>query len=355
MQFGLPFLGLGASAVAAVICLMWARRRPARLPRNISRVVRSDRSWRVRLRPLVAGLYVVAAGLLVIAAAQPRSGVIRKQVPASGVAIQLVVDRSGSMERDDYQIDDQWVTRLQAVQQATTEFLEGDRSYSGREGDVIGLISFAGRATLDSWLTHDHPFVAAELIELQPATSFRDDGTAIGDAVGLAVSQLESYADAIGIETMADKLPGKSKMNKVVLLFTDGEQNAGRLSPAVAAALAAGCGVRIHAVFLGEDRGDTQAGNQGALDALRLLTDQTGGRLFYVASSDDLAEVHREIDRLEVVPVEDRTYTDFRELAVQPLPLPGSDWTAPSLVGAAFFLLVGYGLLSGTSFRTFPY
>src|SRR4029078_13033844 len=137
-----------------------------------------------------------AIALMVIALARPKEGREQTVVDSEGIAIEMVVDLSGSMRGMDFQIDGQHVDRLTAIKSVAGRFIQGDDAaqkkdkLTGRTSDLVGLISFARYADAILPPTLDHAFVMDQLNHQQIVTRRADDGTAIGDAMGLAGEKL---------------------------------------------------------------------------------------------------------------------------------------------------------------------
>jgi Ca-activated chloride channel family protein len=228
-------------------------------------------------------------------------------VDSKGVAIELVVDRSGSMLSDDFTLDGRRVTRLEAVCEAAGRFIVGDSQSRGRGADSIGLVTFAAEPEVACPLTIDHEAVVARLEQTQAAKDYREDRTAIGDAWALAVAELRS------LEQSLSEKNGDKRLTKVAVLLTDGQNNAGRLTPAQAAALAKHCGVRTYLIGLEPTDLAEVARPRVAKESERLASfcAGTGGRMYTVSDMRSLRKVYAEIDSLE------RSKTGRQRLSVQ--------------------------------------
>ncbi|MBX3411114.1 MAG: VWA domain-containing protein [Pirellulales bacterium] len=316
-------------------------------------------TWRTRLAWLPAALRVAALVVLVVALARPQWGKTLTTTDAEGIAIQMVVDRSGSMRAHDFELDGQPVDRLTALKRVAADFISGGEGLTGRTNDLVGLITFARFADATCPLTLDHGYTVDALRTSQIVSDEREDGTAIGDALGLAVERLQGLEDS----RRDGAAPVKSK---VIVLLTDGENNAGDLDPLAAATVAKTLGVKIYTIGVGT-RGeapvpveDPFSGEmvmrwvQVSIDeeTLTKLAEETGGQYFRATDTDSLERIYAEIDRLEKSKVEEQRFTDYRELAVQPFQERG--WSFPPLLFAAFGLLAGECALSATLLRRFP-
>lgn len=240
--------------------------------------------------------------LLLLAAARPQWLGQPIALPVTGRDLMLAVDISGSMDEPDYGIAGQTVTRLAVVKAAASQFI------SRREQDRLGLILFGTRPYVQTPLTYDRATVAQMLDEAIVGLAGRD--TAIGDAIGLAVKRLRE----------------QPRDNRVLVLLTDGANNAGALEPRQAAELAAAAGIRIYAIGLGGPFGaagaDGYRPDRAAADldsgALRAIAAATDGDYFLATDARELAEVYAALDRLEPTIRDHRTYRPATEL--YPLP-----------------------------------
>lgn len=323
------------------------------------------RTIRQRLGWLPTACSIVSLILMIVCLARPRDGKDKTVVDSEGIAIEIVVDRSSSMRALDFQIDNERVDRLAAIKNVASQFILGEESgtwqsdeldtdeLGGRSNDRIGLISFAGFADAVSPPTLDHRFLVTQLNRTQIANRRQEDGTAIGDAISLAVASLNS-------------LRSKSKeeiKSKVVILLTDGENTAGDIEPIDAAELAKSLGVKIYTIGVGT-KGQAPVPVQRTRDG-RVLVDMvdvnideetltkianlTGGRYFRATDTNSLEEIYAEINKLERTEFQVNQYIDYRELAVQPFRYGGIEW--PPLLFMALLVLFARLLLTQTVFR----
>lgn len=318
---------------------------------------RIQRSFRQRISWLSPALTLLGLTLLIIALARPREGRQQAIVESEGIAIEMVVDRSGSMQAMDFQIDGQNVDRLTAIKKVAGSFIEGDpkqeTELAGRISDLVGLVTFAGYADAITPPTLDHAFLVSQLANLRIVDTRSEDGTAIGDAISLAIEKLN---------TLDDRREEKIK-SKVIILLTDGENNAGEFDPLQAAELAKAMDVRVYTIGVGT-RGRAPvpvihpfSGRQVIRmmevnideQTLREIAAVTGGKYFRATDTDSLRSIYSEIDQLEKTEVESKNFTDYRELAIQPFRWSG--WSMPPLVLLALLVLVSRFLLDQTLFR----
>jgi Ca-activated chloride channel family protein len=220
----------------------------------------------------------------------------------------------------------------------------------------VGLVSFARHADGIAPPTLDHPYLIGQLNRTEIAAERSEDGTAIGDAIGLAVEKL----------TALGKGDERKMKSKVVILLTDGENNAGDVDPVQAAELAATLGVKVYTIGVGgKGRApapvvDPFSGRtvlrwaEVSIDetTLQKVADATGGKYFRATDTASLEQIYQDIDQLERSRVEARHFTDYRELAIEPV--HAGVLTLPPLVLVAFLLLAAQILLSNTLFRRLP-
>lgn len=211
-------------------------------------------------------------GLLLIAMARPQYLFKVNDIRVTGRDLLLDVDMSGSMSRDDIMNKNgKKITRFEAVKTVVSEFL------SKRTGDRVGLAVFGGTAHLYAPLTFDGNAISAMLNELE--VEMVDPNTAIGDGI------------AVGVKHLASKNDSK---NKVIILLTDGENNAGSFKPEEAARLAKNLGIKIYTIgFIGTS-------NQAVDEAsLIRIANGTGGEYYRATNRPQLESIYKEIDALE--------------------------------------------------------
>lgn len=215
--------------------------------------------------------------LLVTAIARPAQVGEPVPLPVNARELLMAIDLSGSMGREDFIYNRRPVDRLSVVKAVADDFL------SRRQGDRVGLILFSDRAYLQAPLTLDLTVVRQFLAEAQVGLTGRE--TAIGDAIGLAVKQLRE----------------RPASNRVLILLTDGSNNAGVLQPLQAAELARQEQVKIHTIGVGAASsrvGAMQDMDEGTLTAIAELT---GGQYFRARNIQGLVQIYQAIDALEPV------------------------------------------------------
>jgi len=302
---------------------------------------RAPRSLRVRLAKLPALLIALAIVSLAVALAGPRTPDAETKVSREGIAIMMVVDHSSSMNARDLVKDDTSVDRLAVVKDVFRQFILGDESQStsGRPDDTIGLIAFARYADSVCPLTLDHGNLVTICDDLEIVNRRDEDGTAIGDALGLAVERLRN---------------SKAK-SRIVILLTDGVNNIGYIDPLQAAELAASLDIKVYCIGAGTvglapypsvdpftGRPTLQA-TYVEIDeeTLREIAEKTHGRYFRATDKEGLAEIYSEIDRLERTKVTEIRYLQYTEHYIS-------------------FVVVGLGLIAAaavsgeTVFRSLP-
>lgn len=253
---------------------------------------------------LVPWLLALAWLCLLAAAARPQWVGPPQAQQRSGRALMLAVDLSGSMRTDDMQLAGQAVSRFGAVEAIAGDFI------SRRNGDEMGLILFGSQAFLVTPLTYDLSAVRAQL--QGAAVGLAGTETAIGDAIAVAVKRLAA-------------LPQQAR---VLVLLTDGVNNAGSIAPREAARAAKAAGVRIYTIGIGATRmripgffGSQLVNPSADLDAdmLSSIATQTGGRFFRATDSGELTDAYRAIDALEPMPQAGPTMRPRHELFRWPL------------------------------------
>lgn len=331
-------LFLLVALLAPVIYWLASRRAAAVTYSSLALVRGAPRSWRARLEKLPAQLLAAAVVLLAIALAGPRTGDATTRVQREGIAIAMVVDRSGSMRARDFVEGNTSVSRLDVVKAVFREFVAGGRLGPGRPDDLVGLVAFARYADGLCPLTLDHGNLIAILDDVEIAEGREEDGTAIGEGLALAVERLRRQQVA----------------SKVAILLTDGVNNAGDIEPLHAADLAAEYGIRVYAIGAGRTGiapvpVQTRSGATVLRPArveidertLQEIARRSGGRYFHASDAEGLAAVVEEIDRLERSEVSEVRYLQYEHHYA-------------GFVGAGLVLIAASALLSGTWLRRLP-
>jgi Ca-activated chloride channel homolog len=340
MQFAWPWAFLLLPLVPVAAWWPGRRRRRAAVSYPSVEPIRGiARGARARLLWLGPACRAAAMGLMVVALARPQHGVGRVETDTNAVAIQVVVDRSGSMGQE-MEFDGQPSTRLDTVKRVLREFVEGNAKrggeLKGREQDIIGLITFARYAETVCPLVRD-PKALIELSEqINLAQQRWEDGTSIGDALALAAARLRRAEDELASRAnpgngAAPKPPGGSDnqglkiKSKIIVLFTDGANNAGERAPLEAAKLAADWGIKVYPIAIGTGTtyqtlrdpffGERRIRVPSDVDT-KMLSEMariTGGVYHSADDAQAIRDMYAEIDRLEKTSVEMVQYIDYQE------------------------------------------
>lgn len=308
LEFSDP-LFLLAGLLAPLVFIEVNRRSASVAFSSLSLVAGGRRSLRERLVWLPAALLAVATLALAVALAGPRTGNAVSQVEREGIAIAVVVDRSGSMEARDFVRGDTSTSRLDVVKRIFRDFVKGGGNFGeGRPDDLIGIVAFARYADGLCPLTLDHGSAVAILDDIKTPEDPSEDGTAVGDGLALAVERLRRQETA----------------SKVAILLTDGVSNAGDIEPREAAELAARFGIRVYTIGAGYNgfapfpvrRADGRVSLQRVpveIDevTLRQIAEKTGGRYFHATDEAGLREVVAEIGQLERSKVAELRYLEY--------------------------------------------
>ena len=320
-------------AVGFPVAVLWAARTVStssvRFPSTdrLRELARQSRPAWLRMPPI---LRAAALTLMVAALARPQQGLEASKVRAEGIDIVLVVDVSTSMLAEDFTLAGKRHNRLAVVKEVVTQFIES------RPNDRIGLVVFAGRSYTQCPLTLDHGWLLAQLDRVE--IGMVEDGTAIGS----------------GIATGLNRLRRSKAKSRVMVLLTDGVNNAGEISPEGAAQLAKALDVKLHAIGAGTKglapypatdlfgrRVYQQVKIEVDDEGLTRLAEVTGGKYFRATDTDSLKQIYAEIDRMETTPHEQPIYLSYKE------------WY-PALLVPALILLMLEVVLSQTWLRVLP-
>lgn len=297
-------------ALALLPALVWLRRRK-RLP---VLVVPFAADWhQPEAGPGLPWQAACAYGgvfLLILALARPQALETTRESRQQGYDIVLAIDLSRSMLAEDYLRDGSRINRLQAVKPVLEAFI------NRRPSDRIGLVVFAGRAYTLAPLTFDHDWLRRQTGRLQ--IGLLEDGTAIGDGLGVALSRVEQ----------GRKDESLQREGAFVVLLTDGANNAGALDPRQAARVAAERGVSVFTLGAGregvvpmpviDERGERIGTRQMMSDLdevlLRDVARETGGRYFRIADSDTIERAFAAINEARKIEFEARSSVVSKEL-----------------------------------------
>lgn len=324
MQFESPWAFL---LLILIPFLIWMRfLRPGKRAIRFSTIgIASKARISVRQRLLWAPdfLRIAALVLFIVALARPQSGLEQVREINRGIAIEMVLDRSGSMGAE-LEYRGRLMTRLDAVKKVFEEFVMGNnQGLEGRANDLIGMIIFARYPDTICPLTLAHGALPEFLKSVNIVQEKEEDGTAIGDALALSAARLETAEKSLkGRKGVSDDYKIKSK---VIVLLSDGENNYGKRTPIQAAELAAKWGIKIYTIAI--VGGETVTSIQTPFgvykvpsyqtvdtSALKAIAEKTGG--FYREAKDvsSLREIYKEIDSMEKSEIESVRFIDYREL-----------------------------------------
>ncbi|HEY4282239.1 MAG TPA: VWA domain-containing protein [Chthoniobacterales bacterium] len=290
-----------------------------------------------RAGKILRALLLGALALFIVALARPQLGKSLTEVEASGIDIMLVLDVSGSMLTKDFTIGGESATRVDAIREVTRKFIEG------RPNDRIGIIAFAGKPYVVSPMTLDHSWLIENLDRVK--IGLVEDGTAIGSAMASA----------------ANRLTDKKSKSHVLVLLTDGENNAGKIPPKTAAEAVKALNLHFYAIGAGingiapapiytsrgpltDAEGNILYQNQQVEfneTGLREIAQIANGKFFRATDTSSLEDIYRDIDRLEKSTVSVKKYQEYRDLF-------------PVCIMGAAGLLLGQILLSQTIWKKLP-
>lgn len=321
-----PLMLLLLLLVPGLVYLRYGRRRQASmLFSDLRDIHRLPRSWRVRTAWIPAALFTLGLICIIAALARPQKGLEESQVRADVVDIVLLIDVSTSMRAEDFSTRQTRRNRLDAAKEVIKDFI------AKRGTDRISMVAFAALPYTVSPLTLDHTWLISNLDRVQ--IGMLEDGTAIGTAIASAVNRLrDSEASA-----------------KLVILLTDGVNNAGNLNPENAALAAQALGIKVYTIGAGSDRGTGQSlglfGLRQRVEideaTLKRIADITHARYFRAQDFEDLQTIYGEIDSLERTEVDVEQFKRYEERY--------TGWLA-----AALFLLLMEQALNTTVYRRSP-
>jgi len=281
-------------------------------------------SWKYYFRHSVFVLFLMSLSMLIVVLARPQSSNSWQNVTTEGIDIVIALDISSSMLAMDFQPN-----RIEAAKNVATQFI------SGRQNDKIGLVIFSGESFTQCPLTTDHATVINLFRNIE--SGMIEDGTAIGNGLATAVSRLKE----------------SNAISKVIILLTDGVNNRGEIAPVTAAELAKTFGIRVYTVGIGTIGTapypmQTPFGVQVRdvkvdIDETTLMkiAETTDGKYFRATNNNKLAEIYKEIDKLEKSKIDVKEYSKKEEEYMK------------YALAAALFLIIGL-FLKSTIFRNIP-
>jgi Ca-activated chloride channel family protein len=262
----------------------------------------APRGWKTRFYRLPQYLRWLALIFLVIGLCGPRKILDQTFITSEGIDIVLAVDVSGSMGAEDYIVNAKRINRLEVIKSVIKEFI--DR----RVSDRIGLVVFGSQAYTVCPLTTDYNWFKENLSRVR--LGLIEDSTAIGS--GIAQSLL--------------RLKDSHSKSKIIILLTDGGNNAGHIDPLTAGKMAAAMGVKVYTVGAGSNGvapvpvdmfGQTVYQNIPVSlqeEPLKQVAQMTGAKYFRASDTEALKQVYKEIDALEKTKIHTRGYRQYREL-----------------------------------------
>ncbi len=318
-----------------VLVAAWLRERDASARAvsfpGVSRLLRVRPGWKVRLRHLPLALAALSFVVGSLALARPQHGTLREDVRTQGVDIVVALDVSGSMAAEDFLPRN----RLEVAKEVVGEFART------RTADRVGLVVFAGRSLTKSPPTTDTAVLLRQLDDVR--LEMLPDGTAIGS----------------GLATALTRLRRSQARSRVVVLVTDGDNNAGEIDPDTAADMARAMEVRVYTILVGKGgrvpmpvrardpltgavvKETVMADVKVNPELMRRIADRAGGEFFRAEDPAALREVFARIDRLEKSEIKTAAYRRYRELF-------------PPVAALAAALLAAAGLAWASGLRVVP-
>ncbi|MEM9884739.1 MAG: VWA domain-containing protein [Bacteroidota bacterium] len=300
IQFVHPFFFLLLLVLPIVAFYAWQQRqkRQVNLKMSSLQALANSSSLRGQLRILLPLFRALSFIALVIAMARPQSILEEQEIKAEGIDIVLVMDLSSSMLAQDFKPD-----RLEVSKAVAAEFVRK------REFDRIGLVVFAGESFTQCPLTSDHNIVLEFLSQLE--CGMLEDGTAIG----------------MGLSGAVNRLKESEAKSKVVILLTDGDNNAGYIKPITAAEIAEEFDVKVYTIGVGTmgsayapvGRLPNNRYRFGLVTVkidealLRQIAEMTGGKYFRATDNESLQRIYDEIDELEKTEIETTVIKNYSD------------------------------------------
>ncbi len=293
---------VGALLIAALLWfqLKYRRARSATIKYSDIKIVkRAARTHRQQFRFILTVLRVAALVLFIVAFARPRSGTEYQEVTSEGIDIMMCLDVSSSMQAEDFKPNN----RLYVCKEEIKKFVKR------RVNDRIGLVIFARYSYTQCPMTTDYG-VLLNFID-QVDFGVVEDGTAIGMGLANSVNRLRES-------------PAKSK---IIVLLTDGDNNAGEIDPITASNLAAAFDIKVYTIGAGKP-GNAMFPYQDPIfgkryvyqptkideETLKAIAEKTGGKFYRARSGKELEEIYGEIDKLEKTEIEVASHIQYKEL-----------------------------------------
>jgi Ca-activated chloride channel family protein len=306
MTFAHPCFLLLLALLPVLAWLKGKRGRPPAFVYSSVQLVRGILNvTRTRSGGFLAALRWLILVLFILALAQPRLTRSETQIKASGIDIAALLDMSGSMASEDFEVARGRLSRLAMAKEVLKKFI------ANRPSDRIGLVVFATQAYIASPLTLDHEFLLQNIERLELG-DIDDRSTAIGSALSTGINRLREL---------------KSK-SKIVILMTDGQNNAGKIAPLTAAEAAKALKVKVYTIGVGMrgmapmpvyDRFHRKIGSRPEPvdideDTLQSIARMTGGKYYRADNAQKFQAIYAEIDQLEKTEADVRKYAHYEEL-----------------------------------------
>ncbi len=279
---------------------------------------------RAKYLPWLTAFKALGLIALITAIARPQAIVDQSYQSNEGIAIQMLVDISSSMEAEVTLVDGPAQTRMEASKEIVERFIAGDgNELNGRPNDLIGLITFARYADTRSPLTFGHSALVEIVRSIESQNRPNEDGTAYGDALALAAARLHQLD-----QPLADGSANQYAhiTSRIVVLLTDGENNSGSHEPLAAASLAKEWGCKVYIISLGDEPYygknrpvDKEDVLTPAEQVLERISKETGGIYRKATDYESLLSVYEEIDQLEKSKIATKSYKITEEIFWLPL------------------------------------
>jgi Ca-activated chloride channel family protein len=286
---------------AAILWHIWKRKQlSATLKISSVKGFKAQKSWIAKLKPYLFVLRLLALSSLIIALARPRKVDISSQTKSTkGIDIVMAIDVSGSMLAKDLKPN-----RMEALKKVATRFVEG------RPNDRIGIVVYAAEAYTKNPVTSDKAVVQESLRGIKYDNVIQD-GTGIG----------------MGLTTAVNRLKDSKAKSKVIILLTDGVNNAGFIEPETASQIAKEYGIKVYTIGIGTNGNAmfpyAYAPNGGFLfkmmpveidvNLLQAIARNTGGKYYRANSNDKLKSIYNEINKLETTEIQELKFYDYDE------------------------------------------
>lgn len=313
---------------AAVVWFIWKRKQQsATLKISSVKGFKAEKSLLAKLKPFLFVLRLLALSSLIIAMARPRKVDISSQTKSTkGIDIVMAIDVSGSMLAKDLKPN-----RMEALKKVAESFVEG------RPNDRIGIVVYASEAYTKTPVTSDKAIIKQAIQSIE-YNNVLQDGTGIG----------------MGLTTAVNRLKDSKAKSKVIILLTDGVNNAGFIEPETASQIAKEYGIKVYTIGIGTNGNAMSpyayAPNGGLLfrmmpveidvNLLQTIAKNTGGKYFRATSNSKLESIYNEINKLETTEIQELKFYDYDEKY------------RPFVLFACILVLVEFGLRN-TIYRSF--